>query len=161
MTHAIRGRPGRVALVVLAVAALAAVIAGSSTLAARNSAEPEAGKAVPGKVERLQGTDVNRVVLTAAAVGRLAIATQPVRDADVAGAQRRVIPYAAVLYDASGDTWTYANPEPLVFVREHITVDSVQGGQAVLSNGPATGTPVVTVGATELYGTEFGVSGDE
>jgi hypothetical protein len=66
-----------------------------------------------------------------------------------------------VLYDASGDTWTYTNPEPMVYVRAHITVDSIQGDQATLSSGPAAGTQVVGVGAVELYGTEFGVSGDE
>jgi hypothetical protein len=158
MSHVSRTRLGRFAFTVLAVAALVLVVVGSSSLAFRDTAGSETDKVLPGKVERLEGTNVNRVVLTAAAVKRLGIQTQPIR---AEGPARKVMPYAAVLYDASGTTWTYTNPEPQVFVREPVTVDAIQGDTAVLSGGPAAGTPVVTVGSTELYGTEFGVSGDE
>jgi multidrug efflux system membrane fusion protein len=73
------------------------------------------------------------------------------------GTQRRVVPYASVIYDLSGDTWVYTSPEPLTFVRARIAVDYIEGDTAVLSQGPSAGTRVVTVGAAELYGTEFGV----
>lgn len=69
--------------------------------------------------------------------------------------RRKVVPYAAVLYDAHGDTWVYTNPEPLIFVRHRISVDYIDGDLAVLSDGPPSGTAVVTVGAAELFGTEF------
>ena len=75
----------------------------------------------------------------------------------VAGKQRSVIPYGAILYDAKGDTWVYVNSEPLTYVRERVTVDYIEGDQAVLTDGPPEGSAVVTVGAAELYGTEFGV----
>jgi hypothetical protein len=39
-------------------------------------------------------------------------------------------------------------------VQKAITVDSINADQAVLSAGPAVGTPVVTVGAAELLGVE-------
>jgi membrane fusion protein, heavy metal efflux system len=42
-------------------------------------------------------------------------------------------------------------------MRERVTVEFIEGDQAVLSKGPAEGSAVVTVGAAELYGTEFGV----
>jgi len=71
------------------------------------------------------------------------------------GSRRKVVPYAAVLYDAHGDTWVYTNPEPLVFVRHRIMVDYINGDQAVLSEGPPAGTVVVTVGGAELFGAEF------
>jgi hypothetical protein len=71
---------------------------------------------------------------------------------------RKVIPYAAVLYDVQGNTWVYTNPEPLVFVREPIFVDYIEGDLVVLLEGPAAGTPVVTVGVAELFGAETGVS---
>jgi hypothetical protein len=158
MSHVSRARLGRLGFLVLAVAALVLVVVGSSSLAFQDNSTSEPEKVLPGKVERLAGTNVNRVVLTAAAVKRLGIQTQPIR-AD--GPARKVMPYAAVLYDASGATWTYTNPEPQVFVREPVTVDAIQGDTAVLAGGPPAGTPVVTVGSTELYGTEFGVSGDE
>ena len=71
--------------------------------------------------------------------------------------ERKVVPHAAMLYDAQGNTWTYTNPEPLVFLRHRISVDYVQGDLAVLSDGPPVGTRVVTVGAAELFGIEFGL----
>lgn len=71
---------------------------------------------------------------------------------------RKVVPYAAVLYGVNGETWVYTNPEALVFVREAIAVDYIEGDRVILSDGPAVGTPVVTVGAAELFGTETGVS---
>lgn len=159
MTDPERGRLRRPVLLILAGLLLVAVTAASVAIRVGGTAAPEPPKAEPGTVEHVDGVD--RVVLTDAAVHRLAITTEPVREAQVAGATRRVIPYAAVLYDANGDTWTYTNPEPLVYVRQRVTVESIQGGQVVLTGGPAPGTAVVTVGAPELYGTEFGVSGDE
>ena len=65
-----------------------------------------------------------------------------------------MIPYAAVLYDASGNAWAYTSPQPLVFVRVPIDVDRIVGEVAVLSTGPEAGTDVVTVGTSELWGTE-------
>jgi hypothetical protein len=73
------------------------------------------------------------------------------------GTQRPVAPYAAVIYGLQGDTWLYTNPEPLTFVREPVTIDYIDGDLAILAEGPPAGTVVVTAGAAELYGTEFGV----
>jgi hypothetical protein len=123
----------------------------------QQAAEVEGGADEPATVERVEGTEVSRLTLTAKAAERLGIQTKPVLAGKVGGATRRVVPYSAVLYDANGDTWVYANPEPLSYVRERVTVERVQGGQAVLTDGPPEGTPVVTVGAVELYGTEFGI----
>ncbi len=74
------------------------------------------------------------------------------------GAQHRAVPYAAVIYGLRGETWVYTKPEPLVFVRQPITIDYIDGDQAILSEGPAAGTEVVTVAGAELYGAETGVS---
>jgi hypothetical protein len=109
----------------------------------------------PAKVEHLKGEDPTRVTLTEEAAKRLDIQTAEIRDVAIGGADRRVIPYAAVLYDTEGNTWTYSSPKPLVFVRHRITVDRIEGEMAVLSEGPAAGTSVVTVGAQELYGSEL------
>jgi hypothetical protein len=122
----------------------------------QQAAEAEAG-AEPAKVEQVEGAEVSRLTLTAKAAERLGVQTRPVLAGKVGGAARRVVPYSAVLYDAKGDTWVYANPAPLTFVRERVTVDYIQGDKAVLTDGPSEGTRVVTVGAAELYGTEFGV----
>lgn len=108
----------------------------------------------PARVEHVAGTDLTRVILTPEAAKRLDIQTAPVRLQS--GSQRTVIPYAAVLYDPNGDTWTYTSPEHLVFVRKDISVDRIDGDRAILSTGPPSGTPVVTVGATEIWGVEYG-----
>lgn len=71
--------------------------------------------------------------------------------------QGLIIPYSAVIYGLHGETWTYINPAPLTFMRQPITVDYIEGGQAFLSDGPPVGTPIVTVGAQLLYGTDTGV----
>jgi hypothetical protein len=61
------------------------------------------------------------------------------------------------LYETNGDAFVYTNPEPLTFVRAPISVDYIEGELAVLLDGPPSGTAVVTVGAAELLGAEFGV----
>lgn len=110
----------------------------------------------PAVVEKL-GSGVGRVTLTQDAAKRLDIQTAAVSDTEVAGKAMRSVPYAAVLYDAKGQAWTFTNPQPLVFERQRISVDHVKGDVAMLTEGPPAGTKVVTVGAAELYGAELGV----
>ena len=109
----------------------------------------------PVQVEHPDGAEPARLKLTEDAVKRLEIQIDVVRDTDVNGTQRRVIPYAAILYDTQGGTWTYTNPKPLTYIRHPITVDRIVGELAVLSEGPPSGTAVVIVGAAELYGSEI------
>jgi hypothetical protein len=111
----------------------------------------------PARVERIAGTGLSRVILSAQAAKRLGIETAPVQNALVKGKPQKIVPYAAVFYDLNGKSWVYTNPAPLTFVRASISVDSIDGNLAVLSEGPPSGTQVVTVGSPELYGTEFGV----
>ncbi len=106
-------------------------------------------------VERVKGSTVARVRLSEEAAQRLDIHTTPVRS-DGSGTRRLVIPYAAVLYDPDGTTWTYTNPSPLVYQRQDISVDRIDGDSVILSKGPPVGTAVVTVGATEIWGVEYG-----
>jgi len=107
----------------------------------------------PATIEHLEGREPTRVTLTELAAKRLDIHTAPAR-ASMSGAGKVVVEYAAILYDTQGDTWTYINPEPLVFVRHPVVVDRIEGDLAYLSDGPDAGMPVVTVGAQELYGAE-------
>ncbi len=69
--------------------------------------------------------------------------------------QQKVVPYAAVYYDAQGASWVYVNSRPQAFERRRISVERVVGDLAVLSEGPPVGTSVVTVGAPLLYGAEI------
>jgi hypothetical protein len=107
-------------------------------------------KLEPVKLEPIEGTDFKRVILTEKAAERLNVQT-----AVVSGT---VLPYAAVIYDTEGNTWVYTNPEPLMFVRQSIAVDHIEGDQAILSEALDAGTTVVTLGVSELYGAETGVS---
>ena len=109
----------------------------------------------PSAVQHVKGTDVTRVTLTVAAAKRIGIQTAPVRS-DGTGTHRTVIPYAAVLYDPNGSAWAYTSPEQLVFQRQDISIARIDGNSAVLSHGPPIGTAVVTVGATEIWGVEYG-----
>ena len=106
------------------------------------------------KVEPIEGTDLSRVILTPEAAQRLDIQTAMVRSITVAGRARIVVPYAAILYDKEGHAWAYTNPESLAYVRTPLAVDYVEDTMAVLTEGPAVGIAVVTVGASELYGCE-------
>jgi len=117
-------------------------------------ATEEAEEHKAAEVEHLDGAEPARVTLTQDAANRLEIQTDTVRESDVGGARHKVIPYAAILYDTQGETWTYTNPEPLTYVRHPIVVARIVQEQAVLTDGPPAGTPVVTVGAAELYGSE-------
>ncbi len=108
----------------------------------------------PAKLEPIKGTDVQRVIFDAVAAKRVGLKTAPIRR----NGQETVMPYAALIYDAEGGTYAYTAPEPLTFVRQEIGVDRVEGDSVVLSHGPPAGTEVVTVGAAEVYGTEFEVA---
>ena len=137
--------------------AIALVLAACLPLTSCSHA-PEAAAAEeggPAKVEHLVGDQPTRVTLTEEAAKRLDLQTDLVRQQTVRGQSRTTIPYAAVLYDTEGNTWTYVSPGPLVFLRHRIVVDFIDGDVAVLLEGPAVGSAVVTVGAEELFGSEL------
>ena len=70
-------------------------------------------------------------------------------------AKQKVVPYGSVYYDAKGAPWVYVNGTPLIYQRQRIGVERIVGDVAVLSDGPAVGTSIVTVGAAMLYGAEI------
>jgi hypothetical protein len=121
-------------------------------------------KSKPAHAELVQGTNLRRLTLSARAAERLGITTVSVSERQVTRARlpgietpRKVVPYAAVVYDAHGATWVYTSPASLTFIRHPIKVDYIEGDLAVLVDGPPDGTVVVTAGVAELFGTEFEV----
>ncbi len=68
------------------------------------------------------------------------------------------VPSAAILRDIYGGEWVYQKTAPDTFVRQRIAVASESGGRALLARGLAPGAQVVTAGAAELFGTEFGAA---
>jgi hypothetical protein len=67
-----------------------------------------------------------------------------------------VVPDTAVLYDIHGATWVYEDLGGNAYVRRRVQIARHAGNRAVVSRGLAEGKKIVTAGAAELFGTEFG-----
>lgn len=132
------------------VLACAASIGLSGCAAVKPAAVPT-GEA-PASMEKVG--DLNRLTLTDKAVERLGLTTEKVTKGSALE-----VPYGALIYDGSGKTWVYTSPEPRTYIRAAVTVDKITGNKVQLRSGPAAGTDVVTIGAAELFGTEFGTKG--
>ena len=115
-------------------------------------AEEEGEKAA--KVEKIEGTDQNKVILLEEAAKRLGIETAEVAEA---GSNRESVPYSAIIYDAEGQSWVFTPSEDLNSVKAPIPLDRIDGDKAILTEGPPPGTEVVSQGAEELYGVEDGI----
>jgi hypothetical protein len=134
--------------------ALAALVLQLPTSRAMSAPPIEAAKSAPAQVKLIDGTKLRRVTLTQKAAERLDIQTALIGE-EASG--RKTTLYASIFYDLAGEAWVYINPEPLTYVRHSVVVDAVKKGDAYLTDGPPAGTRVVTVGVSELYGTEKGV----
>lgn len=72
------------------------------------------------------------------------------------GAMALTVPAASVVHDIYGGAWVYERIDSLTFARRRIEITRMVDGRAVITRGPAAGTSVVTSGAAELFGVEFG-----
>jgi cobalt-zinc-cadmium efflux system membrane fusion protein len=70
--------------------------------------------------------------------------------------QGLVVPEAALLYDMHGDAWVYEDIGGNAYARRRVQVARHAGDLAVIARGIPQGAKVVTAGAAELFGTEFG-----
>jgi hypothetical protein len=147
-TSRLRRRGGLVAGVTLLLA-LSLLAAGCGGSGGEEEGQP------PAATEQVKGSDAVRVVMTPEAAKRIGVKLTAVTS-DPADGGRAVIPYGAVLYDPDGTTWTYTSPKPNVFQREDIEIAHIAGNSAFLAKGPPVGAEVVTVGATEIWGVEYG-----
>jgi cobalt-zinc-cadmium efflux system membrane fusion protein len=68
------------------------------------------------------------------------------------------IPESAVLRDLQGGTWVYEVRAPHVYARRRVELGDASPGGVPVTRGLTANTRIVTVGAAELYGTEFYVS---
>jgi RND family efflux transporter MFP subunit len=78
--------------------------------------------------------------------------TLPLRGDD----ESLAVPRSALIRDALGGTWVYETIAPHAYTRRRVFVDRVVGDLAALSGGVKPGAKVVSQGAAELYGAEFG-----
>jgi hypothetical protein len=131
-----------------------ALVAGALALSGCTQVEEFESESSPTSVKPLKGQeDIQQVTFTADAARRAGLRTATVHDSG----RETSIPYAALIYNEEGNTYTYVSRTPLVFVRTRIGVDHIANGRVVLRHGPQTGTRVVTTGAAEVYSAEFGV----
>ena len=130
-------------------------LAGCQTASGAETAEEAIRAAASVETDAAGGP--SRLTLSEDAIERLRLLTSPVVD-DGAGL---AVPYAAVVYDAEGDTWVFVELEDRTFQRQPITITSITGPTVLVSSGPPAGTEVVTVAAAELVGVEAGISGGE
>jgi hypothetical protein len=117
-------------------------------------------KVEPAIVEHPKDSQITRITLTEQAINRIGVKTAPLQEGvngDDKATPRPFVPDSAVMYVANGETYVYTSPAPRTFVRHAVDIEYIKGGVAVLKKGPPAGTQVVTVGASELFGTEFGV----
>jgi RND family efflux transporter MFP subunit len=73
-----------------------------------------------------------------------------------ASEQGLVVPTAAIVYDTQGGTWVYEALGDRKYARRRVGVKTQFGSKAVIERGLDAGNNVVTDGAAELFGTEFG-----
>jgi len=143
------------------IAAVAAGLAVSGCGKASEFDSEAASDAGPSRLVQVKGSDLPEVVLSAQAARRIGIELSRVRTAAThAVHEPAVIPYAAIVYDAEGHAFAYTTPRPNTFVRTPIRVVRSVGPVAIVTGGPRPGTRVVTVGAQELLGVEYGVEED-
>ena len=134
--------------------AATAFVAGLGLYCAPALAVETAAQSKPAQVEAIAGSSLKKVTLTPKAAERLGVQIDEVR-ADMSG--RRIVPYSAVLYDLTGGAWVYVHSDPMTFVRQAVTIDTIKGNNAYLSDGPSLGTKVLATAVPQVYGTEAGV----
>jgi len=142
------------------IAAMGLVMANATS---HGTEDEEAAEAV--KVSDTPGKEVKTLTFTAEAMDRLGIKTGTVQQVMISNGgvstPHKAVPHSAVTYDAEGNTWVYLNPAPDTFIREQVTVESMDADSIYLSAGPAVGDSIATTGVQEMVGAEFGVGEGE
>jgi hypothetical protein len=127
------------------------VLAAGLTVSACAEVESNLRETYPYKVEPIKGSDVQRVSMEDKTAALLPVETTAVSRAG----KRKVVPHEALIYNPDGDSFVYTKPEAETYIRAPVKVVRVDGGEAVLSDGPPADTTIVTTGAAELLATEY------
>jgi uncharacterized secreted protein with C-terminal beta-propeller domain len=130
------------------IVGLALIALSAAGCASTASAETEVQG--PAELVPVDGSDIQKVRLTERAIERIDLQTSPVAERE----GTKVVPYEAIVYDASGETYVYTTTAARTYMRSPVTVFVIDGEDAVLTDGPDVGTEVVTIGTAELFGVE-------
>ncbi len=138
------------------------VVAGEATVSALGGAGARTWRAVPVTAPRRGDPGAASVDLYYEVASRGGLragerVTVSLPSAGAAAARRVLaVPLAAIVYDIYGGTWTYVAKDSLHVVRTRVELGDIVDGRAVIVRGLTSGVRVVTAGAAELFGTEFG-----
>lgn len=119
--------------------------------------EVGATRAEPFTAVPIAGSKLVQLRLEPAAVQTLGIRTATVGVVPGSTGPTLSFPSAALMYGPDGASFVYVSPAANTYARHAVTVDHVDGDDAVVREGPEQGTTVVTQGAAELMGMEFGL----
>ena len=144
----------------LRLACAAVLLIGCLGLVGCTQGSSEASDVEPVQVYAIAGGNLHRVVLTEEAEKNLGIKSVSVRSATSPTDALTSVPMTAIIYDPSGVPWVYTSPAARTYVRAQVVIERTTSDTAYLSSGPPVGTAVVTVGASELLGSEYGVGGE-
>lgn len=129
-------------------------IALSVGLSACQKHSNHAQKISPAKIDKIEGSAVSKVTLTADAEKRLGIETIV---PELGDSNRALVPLSALLYDTKGAAWLFACSSEHVYQRVRVEVLDTLENQVRVSGALPRGVAIVTQGVAELYGAEFGV----
>lgn len=135
--------------IIIILCAMATSACGNKTTSAEHSE--------PITLEKIEGSDRNKLTLTERAAQRLDIQTAPVSETMLGDTTYLAVPYSTIIYDLTGGVWIYVSPAPLTYHREQVVVETIDGDTVLLKEGPPVGTLVVTTAVAELYGADTGV----
>jgi hypothetical protein len=128
-----------------------AVLASGLVLGACSEVESNLRENQPYEVIGPEDAAIKTVKMEDATAALLPVETTSVRRKG----NRKVVPHNAVIYNPDGDVFVYTKPKAETYRRAPIEVIRVHGNQALLSDGPAAGTTIVTTGSAELLATEY------
>jgi multidrug efflux pump subunit AcrA (membrane-fusion protein) len=128
-----------------------ALVASGLVFSACNEVPGNLVESQPYELEPIKGSDIQRVKLPDEIARNIDLQTATVRG----DGNQVVVPHAALIYNPDGEVFVYTKPEPQTYVRAAVKVSRVVGDRAELSDGPPSGTEVVTVGPAELLATEY------
>ena len=118
----------------------------------RPIAGPPTATPPAGTVDRYYALDASSLTFVP---GERVLVWLPLQPSIENGEAATAIPFSSTFYDPSGSAWIYVCEGEGAYRRARVDVLRRDGEQAVLARGPDVGTCVVSVGAAELYGSEF------
>ena len=128
-----------------------ALLASGLVLGACSEVESNVRENQPYKVEGPEDAAIKTIKMEDATAALLPVRTTTVRREG----SRKVVPHNAVIYNPDGGAFVYTKPKAQTYIREPIEIIRVHGDDATLSDGPPSGTTIVTTGSAELLATEY------